>query len=71
MPWQVSGSVNRQSGGKAVVPKKKGPPVVVPFLAVPFLVGRVPLLQKTTEKELGTLILTSLLEDLGQKMSPT
>ena len=34
----------------------------MPFLAN-FLVGRVPLLRKTTEK-VGALILTSLLEDL-------
>ena len=38
-------------------------PSLVPFLA-PFLVGRVPLLNSTTEK-VGTLILSSLLEDLG------
>ena len=40
-----------------------GPPVL-PF-APSFLVGRIPLLKYTTEKQVGTLILTSLLEDLA------
>ena len=41
----------------------------------PLFSGRVPLLEETTEKKAGTLILTSLLEDLvensGHKLSPT
>ena len=44
------------------MPFLPGPPVVVPFLT-PILVGRV-LLKETTEEK-GTVIRTSLLEDLG------
>ena len=36
----------------------------MPFLT-PSLVGRGPLLKYTTGQKVGTLILTSLLEDLG------
>ena len=40
----------------------------MPFLT-PFLVGRVPLLKSTTENKSGSLILTSLLEDLAGEFS--
>ena len=45
--------------------RRLGPPVV-PFY--PFF-GRVPLLKQTTEKK-GSLILTSLLEDIGEQFEP-
>ena len=56
-PWR-----RRWGSGTSLFPPFLGPPARCPF-TVSFLVGRVPLLKWTTEKK-GTLILTSLLEDL-------